>query len=223
MTAVQKVTNWVLRQVFGALCLVDAEGLQRVPRKGPYIVVANHVNFLEVPVSMAFLDNPMVTSLAKKESWNNPLFHFLFNQWGYISLDRDAIDRDAFQVSIQALREGKILAVSPEGTRSKTGCLQQGKPGVAVIALRSGAPMLPVAFFGYERFWQNFKHLRRSDFHVAVGEPFRLALDGASLSRDIRQAVADEIMYKIAELLPEKYRGYYQYDQKIKYQYLKLC
>lgn len=221
MSATSRVTNWVLRRVFQTICRIDTAAFKQIPRTGPLIIVSNHVNFLEAPVILPHLDNPTVTGLAKKESWDNPLFHFLFNQWGFMPLDRDAIDRDAFRLSIQVLNEGKILGVAPEGTRSKTGALLPGKPGVAVIALRSGAPMLPMATFGYENFWPNLKRLRRTDFHVAVGKPFRLAVEGSTLSRDIRQAVTDEIMFKIAELLPEKYRGHYAFEGAVEYRYLE--
>jgi 1-acyl-sn-glycerol-3-phosphate acyltransferase len=166
------------------------------------------------------IDNPIFTGMAKQESWKNPLFNFLFTQWGIIPLDRNGIDREAFQRSIEALSQGKILAISPEGTRSKTGRLLPGKPGVTALAVRSQAPMIPVGFYGYENFWQNLKRLRRTEFHVAVGKPFRLNLEGVALSRDVRQAVTDEIMYKIAELLPEKYRGHYHFDAQIAYRYL---
>src|SRR5690606_16950473 len=106
-------------------------------------------------------------------------------------------------------------------TRSKDGCLLQGKPGVVAIAVRSKAPLLPIAFYGYENFWQNLKKFRKTDFNIVVGKPFQLNLNGNSLSRDVRQEITDEIMFKIAELLPEKYRGHYQFDSSVQYQYLE--
>jgi 1-acyl-sn-glycerol-3-phosphate acyltransferase len=120
-----------------------------------------------------------------------------------------------------ALSQGKVVAISPEGTRSKDGCLLPGKPGVVAIAVKSKAPLLAIGFYGYENFWKNFKRFKKTDFHVVTGKPFSLNLNGSVLSRDVRQAVTDEIMYKIAELLPERYRGYYQFDNPIEYQYLK--
>ena len=131
------------------------------------------------------------------------------------------VDREAFRRCEEALRDNKILAVAPEGTRSKTGQMLPGKPGVALLALRSGAPVLPVGFYGHEDFWLNFKHLRRTNFHMKTGKPFRLNVPLSSLSdRDVRQRVTDEMMYKIAEQLPEKYRGYYAFQSKIEYKYL---
>lgn len=216
----QRALNWFLRRVFQTVCQIDVETFKKVPRRGPYILVGNHINFLETPVVMSHVDNPAFTGMAKKESWNNPLFHFLFNQWGIIPIDRNSIDREAFRLSVQGLNQGKIVAISPEGTRSITGRLLPGKPGVVALAVRSQAPLLPVAFYGYENFWDNIKHLRRTHFHLAVGKPFRLKMNCDHLSKDERQAVTDEIMYKIAELLPAKYRGHYHFDGEVAYQYL---
>lgn len=216
-----KIMNGVLRFVFQIVCRINPDDFKKVPVEGPLILVGNHVNFLEVPVFLPHVDHPNVIGIAKRESWNNPLFNFLFNQWGIIPIDRGVVDREAFRLTEEALKESKVVAMSPEGTRSKDGCLLQGKPGVVAIAVRSKAPLLPVAFYGYENFWQNLKKFRKTDFKVAVGKPFQLKLDGSSLSRDVRQTITDEIMFKIAELLPEKYRGYYQYESSVQYQYLE--
>ncbi|PKO14336.1 MAG: 1-acyl-sn-glycerol-3-phosphate acyltransferase [Chloroflexi bacterium HGW-Chloroflexi-10] len=220
MKANIRAVNWFLRRIFQTICRIDVEEFKKVPVNGPIIMVGNHINFLEAPVLLPHLDNPAVVGMAKSESWKNPLFNFLFNNWGVIPIDRGVVDREAFRLSEEALLQGKILAISPEGTRSKDGRLLQGKPGVVALALRSNAPMLPIAFYGYENFWNNLKHFRRTDFHLVVGKPFRLNMNGDTLSRDVRQAVTDEIMYKIAELLPEKYRGHYQFNDQVSYHYV---
>jgi 1-acyl-sn-glycerol-3-phosphate acyltransferase len=215
-----RIVNWFLRGVFSIVCKTDKEALKKVPREGPLILVGNHINFLEAPVVFPILDNPKVHGIAKTESWDNPLFNFLFNLWGIFPIDRGMIDREAFRRSFEVLEKGEILAVSPEGTRSKNGLLLQGKPGIVALAARSKAPMMPVIFYGYENFWENLKHLRRTEFHVVVGKPFVLSANGSALSKEVRQAAIDEIMFKIAELLPEKYHGYYQNPHQIEYQYL---
>ncbi len=215
------VVNWILRRVFQAVCRIDTRELAKVPHTGPLIMVGNHVNFLEAPVLLPHLAPRPIIGVAKRESWDNPLFNFLFNLWHAIPIDRGQINQEAFRLSIEALQQNKILAVFPEGTRSKDGCLLQGKPGIVALALRGKAPLMPIAFYGYENFWSNFKRLRRTDFHIVVGQPFRLDTGGEALSRDARQVAADEIMYKIAELLPERYRGYYQHTAPIQYRYLK--
>jgi 1-acyl-sn-glycerol-3-phosphate acyltransferase len=214
------LVNWFLRGLFSILCKIDKEELKKIPREGPLILVGNHINFLEAPVVFPILDNPNVRGIAKVESWDNPLFNFLFNMWGIFPIERGTIDREAFRKSFEVLEKGQILAVSPEGTRSKDGLLLQGKPGIVALASRSKVPMLPVAFYGYENFWDNLKHLRRTEFHVVVGKPFSLVTTGTGFSKEARQAATDEIMYKVASLMPEKYHGYYQNPEKVEYKYI---
>jgi 1-acyl-sn-glycerol-3-phosphate acyltransferase len=113
--------------------------------------------------------------------------------------------------SLEALEKGKILAIAPEGTRNKSGRLIRAHPGVITLALRSGAPLLPVAHWGGENFLTDLKRLKRTDFHIRVGEPFKLNPGMERVSREIRQQMVDEMMYRLAALLPEKYRGVY-YD-----------
>jgi len=216
-----RMVNWVLRGIFRTICRIDLPELKKVPLHGPLILVGNHVNFLESPVIIPHLDPREVVGLAKRESWDNPLLSFLFNQWEVIPIDRGTVDRDAFRQSIDVLAMGKMLAVFPEGTRSKDGCLLQGKPGIVALAMRSKAPLLPMAFYGYEDFWPRLKSFRRTDFHIKVGKPFRLDCGGEALSREVRQAATDEIMYKIAELLPERYHGYYKGVENVQYRYIK--
>lgn len=215
-----RAVNAVIRAVFSLVCRVDASQLVRIPSQGPAILIANHVNFLEAPVMMAWLDNPAVTGIAKRESWKSPLLKFLFDLWEIIPIDRGMVDRDAFNLALEAIKQGKMVAISPEGTRSRDGRLLKAKTGVSILAARSGAPIVPVAFWGHENFWQNLKRLRRTEFHIAVGQPFRPTAEGASLARDVREAVADEMMVKLAELLPEKYRGAYAFEGKPAYRYL---
>ena len=215
-----RVVNWVMRRLFQTICRIDVAELRKVPAQGPLILVGNHISFLEAPVLLPHLDPRPVTGIAKRESWKNPLFHFLFDQWGLIPIDRGMVDREAFRLSVEALNQGKILAISPEGTRSLDGQLQQGKPGIVALLMRSDAPLLPIGFYGYENYWPNFKHLRRTDFHIRVGKPFRIDTGGVALSREMRQAVTDEIMYKVAELLPERCHGFYKDVAGVKYHYV---
>lgn len=212
--------NWIIRAVLSAVFHVDDSQLNRIPRLGPVLSVTNHINSFEAPIMIAWLDNPLVTGIGKRELWKNPLVRFLFWQWEVIPIERGVVDRDAFNRSVEVLKQGKILSIAPEGTRSITGPMQKGKPGASILAARSNAPIVPIAYWGHENFWSNLKHLRRTDFHIEVGEPFRLTAEGASFSRDVREAVTEEIMFKIAELLPERYRGVYAFEKPVEYHYL---
>lgn len=215
-----RTINWILRGIFKILCRIDRKEFDKIPITGPLILIGNHINFLDVPLMMAHLDNPAITGLAKRETWDNPFLKFLFNQWKAIPIDRDNIDREAVRMALEALAQGKLLAISPEGTRSGDGILQQGKPGVIALAIQSKSPMQAIGLYGQEYFRQNYKRLRRTEIHVTVGKPFRINPESDYRSREVRQAIVDEIMYKLAECLPEKYRGYYQFEGKVDYKHL---
>jgi 1-acyl-sn-glycerol-3-phosphate acyltransferase len=191
------------------LCIVDDAELINVPIKGPLIIVSNHVNFIEVPILFTHMQPRKVTGFAKSETWDNPALGYLFNLWGAIPIRRGEAGSVAMKSALGALKQGKILAIAPEGTRSGHGKLQKGHSGIIMLAQKSGAPILPLAFFGAEMIRENINQLRRTNFHIRVGKPFRLVFPDGKLERDVRDGMVDEIMYHIALLLPPEYRGYY--------------
>ena len=209
MSLAERVVDGIISGVLRLLCRVDGAQLEKVPANGPLLLVTNHVNFLEIPVLRIHLRPRPVTGLAKIESWDKPIVRYLFNLWGAIPIRRGENDRAALRQCLATLERGTILAVAPEGTRSGHGRLQQGHPGAVLLALQSGAPLLPLVFYGGETFWRNLKRLRRTSFHIVVGDPFRVRVDGQKVRRELRQQIADEIMYQLAALLPPAYRGVY--------------
>ena len=209
MTLARRIINTALHGLTSLLCRVDAVQLDKVPERGPLILVANHVNFLEIPVLYPRLGSRSLIVFAKAETWNNPFKRFLFDLSKAIPVQRGEADMAALRRAVEALESGHILAIAPEGTRSGHGRLQRGHPGVVMLALRSGAPLLPLAYYGGEQFWHNLPRLRQTDFSVVVGRPFTLNAGGVKVTREVRQRMADEIMYQVAALLPPAYRGYY--------------
>jgi 1-acyl-sn-glycerol-3-phosphate acyltransferase len=210
-----------LKVILRTLCLVDDQQLQRVPDHGPLILIVNHINFLDVPVLATHLLPRPLTALVKSETWEKPLLRMLFNMWGAIPLRRGEADRDAFRKAERALSDGKILAIAPEGTRSRDGSLQQGHAGVVLLAQRTGAPLLPVVYYGNECFGENIRRLRRTDFHIVVGKPFNLVVP-ERLQAGERQVITDEIMYQLARLLPTNYRGLYNNLELASTRYIKF-
>lgn len=210
MTLAYQVVTSTIKELTRLLCQVDDAQLSRVPERGPLIIATNHVNFLELPLIYTHLQPRPVTGFAKAENLNNPIFGpLLFGLWGGIPLRRGEADVPALRRALKALEAGQILGVAPEGTRSGHGRLQRGHPGIVWLALRSGAPLLPVAYYGGELFWRNLTRLRRTNFRIVVGRPFHLNADGIKVTRQVRRQMADEIMYQIAALLPTAYRGVY--------------
>jgi 1-acyl-sn-glycerol-3-phosphate acyltransferase len=209
MTVLGRLADRLICILVRVLCKVDGEQVDKVPAHGPLILIANHVNFLEAPVLHCRLRPRQVIGLAKAEAWDNPLLGWLFDQWEAIPIQRGEPDIGALRRALRVLRDGGILVVAPEGTRSRHGRLQRGRSGAVTIALKSGAPLLPLAFYGGEAIGHNIRRLRRTPFHIIVGEPFHVKVGGKRVSRDVRQRIADEIMYQLAALLPPAYRGEY--------------
>lgn len=219
-TLTEQVTNRVVRWFTSALCRVDADQLARVPTRGPLIIVTNHINFLEAPVIYTRLTPRPVTGFAKTETWDSAFLGWLFDVWGIIPIRRGEADKTALKRGVQALKDGYILTIAPEGTRNKDGRLLRGYPGIAMVALLSGAPLLPIAHYGHENYRQDLRRLRRSNFHARVGYPFTLTTRGEKTTGEVRQHMTDEIMYQLAALLPPVYRGAYADFSKASTKYL---
>lgn len=222
MRPVSRLVTPVMRGVLSLLCRVDSSELARVPQKGPLIVVVNHVNFLEVPALYSFFYPREAIGLIKRETWENPVLAALAWVWGAIPLDRAGTDLKAMRLCLDVLARGGMLLLAPEGTRSGDGVLRQGHGGVVQIALRSGAPILPVAHTGGERFWDNLKSCRRTRFRFRVGRPYRLVPpEGAGVSKGVRADMTESMMNSIAALLPLAQRGAYPHPETAPMRYVE--
>jgi 1-acyl-sn-glycerol-3-phosphate acyltransferase len=199
------------------LTRVRIEGaVDQIPRSGPVIVAANHSSNLDVPVLGSSLMPRLgrrLQWLGKKELFDWPIVGWVARNGGVHAIDRSTADLDAFRLAARILEEGHALFVFPEGTRSHDGALGEGRDGVAVLALRTGAPIVPVGVTGaYER-WPRGQKLPHPGGRVTarVGSPFRVQdLIAPGTDRRAAKAQATEIiMRRIAELLPERQRGRY--------------
>lgn len=191
------------------MCRVDKSTLHKVPKTGPLIAYSNHTGSIEVPILFTELLPRPVTGLAKVETWDGWFLNFVFNQWEIIPIHRGEADMSAMRKSLDALSKGYILGIAPEGTRNKTGAMIKAQPGITMLALHSKAPLLPIANWGGENFLKNLKKGKRTNFTIRVGEPYKINTHGERVTAELRQHIADEMMYKVAALLPEKYRGIY--------------
>lgn len=191
------------------LCRIDKCDFPKIPSRGPLILVTNHINSLEVPLLFVHLQPRKLIGLAKIETWHNKFMGWLFDLWDAIPVRRGEADLDAIRACLEVLKSGDILAIAPEGTRSYNGHLLPAQPGIVLIALHSGAPIIPMAHWGGEHFSSNLKKLKRTDFHIRVGKLFYLDAKGEKVNGKICQEMADEIMSQIAGLMPEEYHGEY--------------
>jgi 1-acyl-sn-glycerol-3-phosphate acyltransferase len=216
------ITNSV-RSLTRIICDVDDSQLSQVPEHGPLIIACNHINFMEVPLVFTHLQPRKVTAFAKAETWDNPLMGYLFDLWGAIPIQRGEADTTAFRMGLKALEDGKILAITPEGTRSGNGQLACGQPGIVVMAQRSNVPILPMVYYGSEKLKENLARLRRTDFYIKVGKLFKLSFPETRIDREKRRKMVDEIMYQLAILLPGEYRGYYSDLTKLTTDYIDFA
>ena len=207
MNLLQTLIVYLLKTGTFLTLRVDAPDLDRVPTAGPLILAVNHINTLDVPIIEGQLFPRRLIALAKIETWNSRFMGWLFDLFEAIPVRRGEADLKAIHQCLQALSHKEILGVAPEGTRSYDGKLQAGLPGIVLLALHSGAPILPVVHYGGEAFASNLKRLKRTDFHIRVGRPFCLDSHGERVNSSVRQVMTDEIMREMAVLLPPAYRG----------------
>jgi 1-acyl-sn-glycerol-3-phosphate acyltransferase len=218
---VNEMIYWVLRMFIR----IDADELSQVPQKGPLLLITNHINFLEGPIVYTDLQHRYerdLTGFAKIEFWDNPITAFLFDTWETIPLRRGEADLSAIKEAVARIKAGAVFAMAPEGTRSSNAQLLRAHSGIAMLAHMSGAPILPLAGFGHENYVDDLKHFRRPNYHLTIGKMFRLDAGGNRVKGDVRQEMADEIMYQLAALLPERYRGVYADLSKATTKYLKF-
>jgi 1-acyl-sn-glycerol-3-phosphate acyltransferase len=201
--------NFVIRIYTRITCRIDAPNLQDVPMHGPLIAIANHTGQIEVPMLFAHLQPRKLTGWAKAEAWDNWFLRWIFSLWDAIPVRRGEVDMNALRESLRKLEQNHIFGLAPEGTRNKTGRLKRGLPGAVMLALRSGAPIIAVAHWGGENYLSNLRKLKRTDFHIRVGRPFRIDTNGVKVTGEIRQQIVDEMMCQLAILIPEAYRGEY--------------
>jgi 1-acyl-sn-glycerol-3-phosphate acyltransferase len=222
MNLSQRFVYFLIKIGLGALCRVKTTDLHNVPPRGPLIVISNHTGSLEIPLLLGWLYPRPVSVWAKVETWDNPFKNWLFTTWDAIPVRRGEADMNALRRALSKLEQGYLFGVAPEGTRKKPGRLLRGHPGVVTLAARSGAPIQPVVHWGGEKFLPNLKRLRRTDVSIRVGRPFTVHTSGKRVSREERQRIVDEMMYQIAALMPEEYRGAYSDLSKATTRYLKF-
>ena len=184
-------------------------GLDCVPRAGPLLIVSNHLGHLDPPLIAAGL--PVMPELiAAAEVLEVPVVGWALRQFGAIPVRRGEIDRAAIERALAILASGGMLALAVEGRESPTGALIEGKIGPAYLAMKTGAPVLPLAITGTKYAWQVIRRLGRPRVTLTVGEPFRLPPlpPGPARKAALREAT-ETIMRRIAALLPVEYRGVY--------------
>jgi 1-acyl-sn-glycerol-3-phosphate acyltransferase len=202
----QRVFQRFVRFLMRLLTRTEVEGLENMPAQGGVILCQNHLHVLDVPLVFAFMQRRTVVFAADK--WQKiPIGSAVLNLGNSIYVKRGAPDRRALSHALKVLQAGGILGLAPEGTRSQTGRLGKGHTGIAYLATRAPAPILPLAVYGQEKCWEHWRRLRRVPVQVRFGP--LIELPPGKWRVDALEMQTQEIMLKLAALLPLEYRGVY--------------
>jgi len=205
------VIRWLLRLLLNLIAKIEVRGYDNVPDTGAFVIATNHIGMLD-SCMLFYALNRWDVFIPVGEKWEESAFlRWLGKYFNFVFIDRFNPDLKAMRKIIGLMQNGNILVIAPEGTRSRIGGLNEGKPGVSYLAAKLNRPIVPVGLAGTEDkvIIDNLKHFRRSHIIVTVGKAFNLP-PFPTQDRDIvLKQYTDEIMCRIATLIPEKYRGVY--------------
>jgi len=213
-----RILRSLLRVLLKLIARFEIRGKENVPLTGGMILASNHIGILDI-IMVYFAIDRTDLFIPVAEKWEKiGWVRWLGKQLNFLFIDRFNPDLKAMRKMIALMEDGKCLVIAPEGTRSRVGSLIEGKPGVAYLAARSGFPVVPVAITGTEDkvILASLKRLRRSNITLTGGKPF-IVPPLPNKGRDAAlQEYTDEIMCRMAALLPERYRGVYAEHPRLK-------
>ena len=207
-TLVYRVFNLLGRFCFRVFGRMEIAGAECVPQFGPLIIVSNHLSLNDPPLLVAAIPRPLYF-IGKKELFGSSISRFLMRAFHVSPFDRSAAGIDAMRVLMQNLERDRAVVIFPEGTRSPDHAMQKGMLGVVYLALKSQAPILPVALTGTEKFplWRVPFPFRRMT--ASIGPPFTLPVIEGRPSKAVMSSMLDMVMGRVADQLPPEYRGVY--------------
>ena len=188
----------VFRLLFYTVFRTRVDGRENIPKEGAVILAANHASNIDPPLMASLIERP-VSYMAKIELFENPIFGAAIRRCHAFPVKRGASDRGAIKAAVTVLKEGHMLGLFPEGTRSKTGELQKAEAGIALIASMTGAPIVPVAILNSHRIFANGGLLPQ--LRIMYGAP--ISFQGDRKSKEALDAFSAEIMAHIAQMKEE--------------------
>ncbi len=206
--AFRQIIRPALRAWLRLAARLNVEGLHHIPSYGAAIIAFNHLGHLDSLLVVALAPRaPECIALA--DLMSVPGTNLALRAYGVILIHRDQYDRQVIRAAMDVLKRGALLALAPEARQSPTAALEQGREGAAYLALKSGAPVVPVGITGTQHVYSAWRERTRPSIHVNVGAPFHVAAQAGAHQRQSIQAAHSIIMQHIAQLLPQAYRGYW--------------
>ncbi|MDP7644470.1 MAG: lysophospholipid acyltransferase family protein [Anaerolineales bacterium] len=195
--------------VYRLLSRRELLGAENLPASGGCLLVINHMSLVDAPMIFTLVKHPHMAAFVATKYRRSLFYRWLLNRAGVIWVRRGEADRAALQAALRALRAGKMLGVAPEGTRSRNGSLQPAKAGIAFLATNAKVPIVPTVVINTDRAFAELRRLRRPRLTLKIGPPFTLSpLTPGQRSAQLH-ARTEEIMLRLAALLPPRHRGVY--------------
>jgi 1-acyl-sn-glycerol-3-phosphate acyltransferase len=215
-----RAVYFFVRSIVSGIVKVAAKatvtGVENVPSDGPFLLTANHLSQVDSPFILTAIPRQMRVFSAVKYR-RNLFLRVVFEVMGCVWVRQFEADHHALRMALTHLRNGGVLAIAPEGTRSReTHALLPGTGGTALLASRSGVPILPTAVWGTDTYIRDALHLRRGKIFLRIGKPYRLDLSPRAKGAEL-EAATDDVMCAIAALIPPAYRGVYADHPRLPY------
>jgi len=198
----------IVRSLWPLIGRLHVTGLDKIPEKGPFLLVANHQSILDPILIQAVCPRPVHT-MAKSTQFAHPVFAWLMPRLKSFPVRRYQVDPQAVRTALRLLSAGEAVGVYVEGERSWDGRLQPPRLGTLRLILKAGVPVVPCTIAGAYEVWPRWDgKLRRGDVHITFGEPLRFPrLDDREARNRALRAMGDRLMAALAAPLPPEARG----------------
>jgi len=206
----QKIIRFLIENFIRFMTRTSYLQTENIPPAGGFILATNHNSRVD---SAILLTNPVrsdMSALVAKEYNGNLFFRVIVQAADVIWLDRSKADFSAFRLAVEKIKEGRVMGIAPEGTRSHVGQLLEGKPGIQLLTSRAEVPIVPVGITGSEDMMKRILAFQKPDITVRFGKAFTLPPIPRENRDESMQQATTEVMCQIAALLPERYRGFYK-------------
>ena len=212
-----RIFRFFIRLILRIIARVEVAGFENMPAGG-FVIAANHIGRLDAALAYFVLDRSDIIMVVAEKYEKYAIFRWLVRLTNGMFVDRYNADIHAIRETLRRLQQGQVFTITPEGTRSKSGNLIEAKPGAIYLAWKAGVPVLPVALTGTEDavVVDRLKHLKRLQVRIVAGQPFTLPPVKGKDRDAAMQLYTDEVMCRIAALLPPERRGVYAEHPRLK-------